>query len=347
MQMKDHFFDTSKQFDMTELELDKLPAGKISLGSIDLFSDAAHRITSLPLMVAKGAREGPTLGLLAVVHGNELNGIMTIHQLFSELDPELLSGNIVAIPVVNMHGYLTKQRFFIDSKDLNRVMPGKEYGTPSEIYAYRLMNRIIKYFDYMIDIHTASFGRVNSHYIRADLRHPTIRKMAELQDAEIIVNTRKPLNSFRGAATNAGIPSITIELGNPQLFQRSMVNSGIEGIINVLVNFAMYPAEIRQEKETVICSHSYWIRVDQGGVLYVYPDLCDKIKKGQIIGRLTDIFGQQIKEFESPADGIVVGKSTNPVTYTGGRILHIGIIGDIDSADADLEDEHEDIDDDY
>lgn len=344
---QNHYFDETKEFHIRELDISKFEKGKISYGSIELFSDAAHRITNLPIMIARGINDGPTLGLIAVVHGNELNGIMTIHQLFKDLDPMKLTGTIVAIPVVNMHGYLTKQRYFLDSKDLNRVMPGKDHGTPSEIYAYRLMNRIIRHFDYMIDIHTASFGRVNSHYVRADLTNPRVRRMAELQDAEIIVNTKKPSNSFRVSATKAGIPTITVELGNPQLFQRTMVNSGIEGIENIMIDLAMVDGEIIRHNDTIICSHSYWIRVDQGGVLYVYVNLLDKIEKNDLIGKLTDIFGKDIKDFKSPETGIVVGKSTNPVAYTGGRILHIGIIGDIDSEDASKEDESEDADEDY
>ncbi|MHA2501675.1 MAG: succinylglutamate desuccinylase/aspartoacylase family protein [Candidatus Kariarchaeaceae archaeon] len=340
------YFDEVISFAEERIDLSTFPKGEITFGLIELFSDAAHRATNVPIMIARGNEEGPILGVLGVVHGNELNGIMTIHSLFSELDPKTMKGTVIAIPVVNMHGYLTKQRYFLDSKDLNRVLPGKEKGSPSEIFAYRLYNRVISLFDYMIDIHTASFGRENSHYVRADLSNPTIQKMAELQDAEIIINTKTPAGSFRTFATQEGIPAITIELGNPQSYQKSMVKSGFVGITNFMKWKKMIPGEISLSVDTVTCSHSYWVRVDQGGVLEVIPNLCDTVAKDEKIGVLNDIFGQHIKDYHSPDSGIVVGKSTNPAVSTGGRVIHLGIIGTIDKKHY-PEDDVEDFDDDY
>lgn len=340
------YFDDAKDWSLHELDIDILPKGVISYGNFNIFSDASHRFTNVPVITACGRREGPTLGLLAVVHGNELNGIMAIHKLFAGIDPQQLSGNVIAIPVVNMPGYLNNERGFLDSTDLNRVMPGKPLGTPAEVYAHRLMERVIRKFDFLIDIHTASFGRINSHYIRADLNDPDTRKMAELQNADIIVHTDHPKGSFRVAANDAGIPAITIELGNPQRFQKSMIASGIDGIRNCMINQQMIDGEIELTNSTKICKKSYWLRVDMGGVLSVHSDLLDVIEKKHEVAFLTDIFGREVKRFYSPEEGIVIGKSTNPVAYTGSRIIHLGILGEPNSdekRDTELIDDNEDV----
>ena len=131
------------------------------------------------------------------------------------------------------------------------------------------------------------------------------------------------------------------------MFQKRMVNSGVEGIQNVMVDLKIISGKIIKQNNTIICSRSYWVRVDQGGVLYVHPELKDIIAEGDEIAHLTDIFGSYIKNFKTQERGIVIGKSNNPVTYTGGRILHLGIIGDVDSHDSYMEDEVEDSDEDY
>jgi predicted deacylase len=336
--------NNGNDFVLSELDLDKLPDTEISYGHFDFYSDAANYMTQIPGIVIKGAEQGPTVGLMAAVHGNELQGMSVIHELVKYIDPVELKGNIIAIPIVNMHGYLTKQRQFIDARDLNRVMPGKELGTPSEMFSFRFFNRILKKFDYLCDIHTASFGRENSHYIRADLSRPEVRKMALLQRAPIIVNTRMPKGSFRQVMNDHNIPTITLELGNPQLFQETMIDNGIEGISNLLIDLDMIPGRITPLVNTVICKTSYWLRVDTGGVLYVKPNLLEIIEEGQEIAYLTDLVGRVIKRYYAPETGIVVGKSTNPVTTTGGRILHIGIPGDINELYLD-EDPAEDEDD--
>lgn len=90
-------------------------------------------------------------------------------RVISQIDVNQLKGTLVAIPCVNVWGYLKFQREFADGRDLNRQFPGKEDGYSSQVFCYHLMNKIMSQFNYMIDLHTASFGRVNSYYVRADM----------------------------------------------------------------------------------------------------------------------------------------------------------------------------------
>ena len=80
------------------------------------------------------------------------------------------------------------------------------------------------------------------------------------------------------------------------------------------------------ENETVLCKRSLWIYTDAGGILTIPVELRQMVKKGELIAVLRDIFGKKVKEYFSPHDGIVIGKSISPVNQTGGRILHLGIL---------------------
>ncbi|CAG8649614.1 237_t:CDS:2, partial [Paraglomus brasilianum] len=215
---------------MTSLDLDVLPNGIISLLWVILAEDGLGLPLKAPVMVAKGVKPGPVVGLTAALHGNELNGIPLIHRLMSqELDCTALHGIVVAVPVANIPGYLASQRTFSDGTDLNRVMPGKRNGTTSQVYAFNLIDRIVSKMDYLLDLHTASKGRANSLYVRANMVHEETRWMARLQNPQIIVHNTSPDGSLRGAAMERGIPAITVEIGDPSKFQKRFVRNALQG----------------------------------------------------------------------------------------------------------------------
>ena len=311
------------------LDLDGIPEGTIRKYWLHLVTNGLGQPIYVPVMVAKGMDRGPVVGLTAAVHGNEINGLPVIQKLFHELDVGELKGVIIAVPVLNVPSFLLRQRHFIDGVDLNHIMPGKIDGNVSEVYAYRIFNLLIKKFDFLIDLHTASFGRVNSYYIRADMEDEMTSKMASLQHAPITVHNPPSDGTLRGAADELGIPAITLEIGDPNQFQKGMIRSSLTGIHNTLIYLDMIWGNIEvPEDAPVLCSSSYWLYADHGGILRVFPEVTDLISRDQPIANLQTVFGDLVKRYQAPSNGIVIGKSVNPICQTGGRILHLGIVAD-------------------
>ncbi len=312
---------------LKELNINKAPKGTISRYWLEIVKDGMGLPIRIPVIIAKGKTKGKTVGLTAAVHGNELNGIPVIQRLFNEIDVKQLRGTIVGIPILNVPSFLRKKRRFLDGTDLNHIMPGKPEGTVSQVYAYRIINKIIKHFDYLVDLHTASNGRINSYYIRADMSDEVVRKMALLQNAQIIVHNPPSDGTLRGTADELDIPAITLEVGNPNLFQKGMIRDGLTGIHNLLGHFKITDSEVEElSTETIICKKSYWVYTDTGGLLTVHPEVTQIVKKGEKIATLRNVFGDIIKEYTAPEYGVVIGKSVSPVNQAGGRILHLGII---------------------
>jgi len=310
-----------------ELDLNKIPNNCISRYWLELVEDGMGVPIKIPVIVAKGSDTGKVVGITAAVHGNELNGIPVIQRLFNEIDVKKLKGTVVGIPVLNTPSFLRKKRRFLDGVDLNHIMPGKEHGNVSDVYAWRVVNKVIKNFDYLLDLHTASVGRINSYYIRADMSDEVVRKMALLQNAQIIVHNPPSDGTLRGTADELEIPAITLEVGNPNLFQKGMIRDGLTGMHNVLGHFGIADSEVEEiSEETIICKKSYWLYCDQGGLLAVHPKATEIVEKDQVIATLTNVFGDIIKTYKAPERGIVIGKSVSPVNQAGGRILHLGII---------------------
>jgi predicted deacylase len=310
-----------------DLNINDIPTGKISRYWLEFVEDGMGVPIHIPLIVAKGIENGRVVGLTAAIHGNELNGIPVVQRMFKEIDPEKLKGTLIGVPIVNVPSYLRKKRRFLDGVDLNHIMPGKQDGTVSEVYAWRIIEKLVKHFDYLIDLHTASNGRVNSYYIRADMSDEIVRKMALLQNAQIIVHNPPSDGTLRGTADELDIPAITLEVGNPNLFQKGLIRDGLTGIHNLLGYLGMTDFEVEEiSDDTVICKRSYWIYSDMGGLLSVHPNVTDIVEEGQVIASVRNIFGDIIKEYKTPERGIIIGKSVSPVNQTGGRILHLGIM---------------------
>lgn len=312
------------------LDLASCPAASVTRLRVWLVADGLGDRIRIPVVVVRGATPGPVLGVTAALHGNELNGIPVVHELVRSLDPLELSGTVLAIPVVNLPGYHLHHRDFLDHIDLNRVFPGHEDGPPSSIFAARLLERVVMQMTHLIDLHTASFGRVNSLYVRADMNDPVMAAMARLVTPEIIVHNSDKDGTLRSAAAGAGIPSITIEIGDPQRFQARRVRTTTQGIRAIMAHLGMIePADGSDDAgEPLICSRSYWLRTRVGGVLHVHCGLVDQLEARQLIAEVQDAFGDVLESYRAPEAGIVIGRSTNPVAPTGSRIVHLGVLGD-------------------
>ena len=322
---------TSRQFFQSEcaaierLDLTTIPPGTVRRLAVELIHDGAGHPLHIPVIVARGVEHGPVFGVTAAVHGNEVNGVRVIQELFRDVDPKALVGTLVGVPIVNMPAYLANARTFYGF-DLNRVMPGRPGGDSAQVYAHRFVERVLAPFDYLVDLHTASYGRSNSLYVRANLDQRETAKLAVLQHPEIVVHNEARDGTLREAAADRDIVAITVEIGNPLRFQPRLIRDSLAGIKNVLTTLGMIGGEVELPgHRPIFCAKSSWIYAEHGGLLEVFPDVTDAVAAGERIAAVANVFGDPIAEYRSPADGVVVGRSTNPICQTGARIAHLGI----------------------
>jgi len=125
-----------------------------------------------------------------------------------------------------------------------------------------------------------------------------------------------------------GIPAITVEIGNPGVFQKRFVKHALIGVTNIISSLRMIDDDnsLQAEEAPVICDRSYWIFTEKGGILNVLPEVFTWVRKGEVIATVTSIFGQLIEKYEAPDDSIVVGKEIDPVASSGARIVHLGVM---------------------
>lgn len=299
---------------------------------LPLYQDALATRLHVPFVVVRGRHPGPVVGVSAAIHGDELNGIKIIHHVLERADPQEMHGSLICAPVVNVPAFHAGQRRFPeDDRDLNHVFPGKIDGTPSQQYAKAFLTTFLEPLDYLIDIHTASEGRINSLYVRADLHQPQSRELALLMQPQIILHGRSGDGTLRNAARLREVPAITVEAGNPSVFQGRVVlegESGVYGILEALGVLRGGPEPDDLGREPVICKSSKWLRTRSGGLLETFFSLCEQVKKRQLLARIMDPFGHLVQEYHAPHDGVVIGMSKSPVAVPGTRYCHLGVVGE-------------------
>lgn len=320
------------EVDPRPLRPEEYPAGQRVDVMIPLYRTPLGQPLSAPFVVVRGTRPGPVVGVCAAIHGDELNGIRIIHNVLAQLDAEQLGGTLICAPVANVPAFEAGQRRFPEDEiDLNHVFPGSKSGKPSQQYARAFLTTFLTPCDYLIDIHTASRGRVNSFYVRADLHQPEARRMALLMHPQIVLHGRSGDGTLRNAARLREIPAITVEAGNPSTFQGHMVFDGEAGLRRILAALEVISsadAPPPTEGTPVICKTSRWLRTRAGGLLNTKFGLCEVVEKRQSLVSLVDPFGHEIASYRAPQEGIVIGMSRDPVAVPGTRYCHLGAIGE-------------------
>ena len=134
---------------------------------------------SLPVVVMNGRRPGPSLFLSGAIHGDELNGVEIVRRVTDALDARSLAGVVVAVPIVNVFGFVNESRYLPDRRDLNRSFPGSPRGPLAARMAHLFMQEVVAKCEYGIDLHTGSWSRTNLPQVRGDFRDPEVRRCAE------------------------------------------------------------------------------------------------------------------------------------------------------------------------
>jgi uncharacterized protein len=286
------------------------------------------------VIVANGARPGPTLCLTAVIHGDEHNGLEIVRRILYELDPVHLSGVVIGVPIVNLDGFRRGTRYLPDRRDLNRYFPGKPNGSAAARLAYSLFDEIVKSCDDLVDIHTGSFHRTNLPQLRGDLTNLDVLELARRFGSTVILHNRGAPGTLRRAATDAGIAAVTLETGEPMRIQDREIREGVRAIERAMTSLAMYPRAIGPVEAAQVYFESRWVRVNEGGVLMSSVRLGDMVETGTRLGTVTDPVTNRSSEVTAPYAGRVLGMALNQVVLPGYAAFHIGIESSIEGAKA-------------
>lgn len=280
---------------------------------------------SVPVRVIAAPKPGPVICYTALVHGDELNGLGIIRELFLDNPLVLQRGTVIAVPVVNVFGLENHSRYLPDRRDLNRCFPGTSAGSLTSRLAYTLFKEVISKADYLVDYHTAAAGRTNFPNIRGDLSNPDVTELARAFGSSFILDGAGPEGSLRGEAVKAGIPAVILEAGEIWKIEPGVVELGVRGGINVLKYYGLLDGDPQTPEFQSVIRRTTWTRAERGGLLKYFVAPGDLVQKDQLLAVNLDMFGGEQNRLLSPEDGVVLGMSTMPVVRPGDPVFHIAI----------------------
>lgn len=282
-----------------------------------------HTLIDLPIFINRAKEEGPVVLISGGVHGDEINGIVAVRRMLEENLISLTKGTVIFMPLVNVYGFLSSSRTFPDGRDLNRSFPGNKKGSLASQIAFILSNDIIPLIDYGIDFHTG--GRMLSNYpqIRVDYKDKKGLELANAFGTHYILNSPHIDKSFRKEAYKRRKHILVYEGGESMRLDNYAVEEALLGTQRMLIHLGMMEG-IVPSKPTIMISESSWVRAKVSGIFTSTVNLGDEVKKGQILAKITDPYGQVKVPVKATHNGHVVGLNNNPVVNSGDALVHVG-----------------------
>ncbi|WP_020412558.1 succinylglutamate desuccinylase/aspartoacylase family protein [Microbulbifer sp. SSSA007] len=277
------------------------------------------------VLVVNGAKPGPVLCLTAAVHGDELNGVETVRRVMYDLDAEQLNGAVIGVPIVNLQGFHRSSRYLTDRRDLNRHFPGDPNGSSASRIANSFFHEVITHCNAVVDLHTGSFYRTNLPQLRGDLTNPKIVKMTKGFGSTVVLHSAGAKGTLRRAAVEAGIPTVTLEAGAPMVLDERSVSHSVKGIRTLLNQLGMVSKFRLWGDPEPVYYNSTWQRSSNGGIIFSEVQLGEFVRKGDLLGTVTNPITNVRTEIRSEHDGRVLGMALDQVVQPGFAAYHIGI----------------------
>lgn len=297
-----------------KITIDRLPTGTL----IDI-----------PVYVFNAKKPGPVVLVQAGLHGDEVNGIEIVRRMLRDGDFKVEAGAVIAVPILNIFGFIHYSRDVPDGKDVNRSFPGTKSGSMASRIAYHHLREILPQIDMAIDLHTGGGQRHNYPQIRYTKDDVNSAILARIFNAPITFSSGLIKGSFRSASYRLNKPVIVYEAGESMRFDDYAIAEGIGGILRVFQYLKMsQPAERAQSnrKESVYLDRRQWLRAPTAGIFAPKVLNGSRVKKGDVIARVSDTYAIKIKQIKAPFDGYVICMNHQAVVNQGDALIHIGAL---------------------
>lgn len=285
----------------------------------------SHTVIDTPLYIYVGKEPGPVLGLMAGMHGDEINGMEIVRRIIDGGFHRVNKGAVVCIPVINVYGFLNYSREVPDGKDINRSFPGSRHGSLASRVAWHITKDVIPAIDFGIDFHTGGAMRTNYPQVRCLLDNETNLRLANAFSAPFTIDSGFRPHSLRQTASKKGKSIIVYEGGESVRFDGHAIEEGINGTLRVMKHLEMTEWAPAPSEPTRVIWTSNWVRSRHAGLFHPMVKCGSIVEKGQLVGSVTDPFGEFKTNVASQYSGHVIGINNNPVVNAGDALLHVGM----------------------
>ncbi|MDH5397130.1 MAG: succinylglutamate desuccinylase/aspartoacylase family protein [Cyclobacteriaceae bacterium] len=287
----------------------------------------SHSNIDITIVVGRAEKPGPVLLLTGGLHGDEVNGIETVRRIIDREHHLPSRGTVICIPIINIFGFINFSREVPDGKDINRAFPGNKNGSLASRVAHFMMREIIPKIDYGIDFHTGGASRTNYPQVRCLLNDDANTELAQAFHAPFTLHAKHRPSSLRKTAFQAGKRILVYEGGESMRFDELAIEEGINGTLRLMKHLEMKNTAPTPSYENKQIRHSTWIRARNSGLFRSKVKCGQYVAKNQLVGILTDTFGEFKINIKTRTAGYIIGLNNNPVVLQGDALLHIGVHG--------------------
>jgi hypothetical protein len=322
----------NKPFPIGDIMVNPGQRVNISLPVADLYTSTS---LSMPVQVICGRKAGPVMFVSAAIHGDELNGVEIVRRLLRLKVLKSIRGTLIAVPIVNVHGFLNQSRYLPDRRDLNRSFPGSAKGSVAGRLANTFFTQIVSKADYGIDLHTGAINRSNLPQIRGNLDDEKTLELASCFGVPVVINANIRDNSLRACVADSGVPVLIYEAGEALRFDEMCIKAGVRGVLNVMRAIGMLPAKrpARTQVKPLLARSTRWVRAPASGIFNTNVKLGSSVAEGQRLASINDPLGDSSEVMVAPFDGIVIGRSNLPLAHEGDALFNIAEFKSISRAE--------------
>jgi uncharacterized protein len=241
---------------------------------------------TLPLHRITGSQPGPTLGMVALIHGDEPLPNAILRRVVQEVDLNKLKGSLLILPVANPLAYENQTRHTpLDGINLNRYFPGGPNGYITEQIAHILVTKFLPQVQYVIDFHSGGIYPTVDYVYLSKLQP----EMSKAFGSSLLYSGGGFRGTFSGTAEEKNVPTVVVEIGGGGILDAPYIERGVQGAFNVMKYLKMIEgAPILPAKQTVFTQLTY-LHPQTAGALY--PELpLDQLGKivpgGTVLGRV-------------------------------------------------------------
>ena len=280
---------------------------------------------NLQIHVYRSENPGPVMLVMGGVHGDEINGVEIVRRsIVHKYYDKLRCGTVIAIPLLNIYGFINFSRDTPDGKDVNRNFPGNTRGSLSSRVAATITKKILPLIDFGIDFHTGADSRFNYPQVRYSPDDAASKELAAVFAAPYLVAKNPITKSLRRAALKMQKPILIYEGGESLRLDGLSIQCGLEGLLRVMHAHKMVknsPSPIRKPRTF---QKSSWLRASRSGLFCWTRQSGAKVRPGDILGTIHDPYGEYEIKVYTKRGGYIIGHNNAPVVSMGDALFHIG-----------------------
>ena len=275
--------------------------------------------------VYRSMQDGPTMLVLAGVHGDEVNGVEVVRRSIEEgVYDRMTRGTAIVIPLLNIYGFLLFSREVPDGKDVNRSFPGSFKGSLASRVARTLTKKILPLVDFGVDFHTGGANRYNYPQIRYTRGDEKAFELAKQYKAPFTIKKGAISKTLRKEAKKMGIPILVYEGGEALRLEGYSIEKAIIGLKSLMHAQEMLEEAPFQDHQCVHIPRSGWVRASVAGLFEWKKSSGQKVNRNEPIGYIRDPYGLHEAVVVSKKKGIIIGHNNSPVVNQGDALFNIG-----------------------